>query len=119
MPTLQCQKCLETLNMHEYSPGHVGLEVYRCDQCANSVARNKGNIPASYSSRDGDLASCMEPCECGGRFGRYNAQRCPHCLSELDLRPLLPPESRITKRDSLEFYPETCNRPLVWTGTET
>ena len=119
MPTLQCQKCREILTMHEYSPGHVGLEVYRCDRCANSVARNKGNIPASYNAKNGDLASCMAPCECGGRYGRQNVQRCPHCLGELDLRTLLPHETRITKRDSLEFYPATCNRPLVWDGTDS
>ena len=105
--------------MREYSPGHVGLEVYRCDQCANSVARNKGNIPAAYNAKDGNLADHMAPCECGGRFGRHNPQKCPHCLGELDLRPLLPAESRITKRDSLEFYPESCNRPLVWANIDT
>ena len=118
MSKLNCARCHAVLTMREYSPGHTGLEVYRCSDCAASLVRNKGNIPDSFDSRTQTIESRMMPCDCGGHFSRQNLQRCPECGSVLDMTDILPPQHKITKRDSQEFYPDGCQRPLLWTKAD-
>ena len=102
--------------MHEYSPGHVGLDAYRCDRCACSVAKNKASVPPGYRRGYDRIETYITHCECGGRFVKEAPYRCPVCHAPIDVSSLYKADVDITKRDSSEFYVEGYNRVLSWKG---
>jgi hypothetical protein len=111
---ITCVHCTEEFMMREYSPGHVGLDVYRCDRCACSAAKNKASVPPGYHKGHVSIEEYMKPCECGGRFRKGADYLCPYCRSTIDVSSLRKPDIEITKRDSSQFYVEGFNRTISW-----
>jgi hypothetical protein len=110
---MRCQNCDSSINLREYSPGHVGMDVYRCDQCARSIAKHKSNVPPNFHAGM-SIENCMSACECGGHFLKTARQRCPTCLEIIDLGTIMRPDSEVTKRDSGEYYVEGYACPVIW-----
>jgi hypothetical protein len=110
---MQCPQCQSIYKLREYSPGHVGLDVYRCVECARSVAKHKSAIPPGYKGSP-PINECMADCECGGKFEKNAPQRCPGCGIPIDMQSIKRPDDEITKRDSGEFYVEGYECPVVW-----
>ena len=100
--------------MREYSPGHVGIDVFRCDQCARSMVKHKSQIPPGFTGKK-PIEEFFQDCECGGSFKKGAPQRCPYCLKQINFNELLGrPSEDITKRDSGEFYIEGYSCAIKW-----
>ena len=114
-----CTNCDTKFNLREYSPGHVGIAVYHCNQCARSVVQHKSKIPPEYQQGT-KIETYIQDCICGGKFDRENKQRCPECAEPLDVRKLVNKSSQdpfnlnVTKRDSGGYYAEGFNCDLKW-----
>ncbi len=114
-----CPHCSAEFNLREYSPGHVGIAVYHCNQCARSVVQHKSKIPPNYQQGI-PVEKYIDDCPCGGHFERVSKQRCPDCAQPLDIRKLVnksnldPFNLDVTKRDSGEYYVEGFNCDLKW-----
>lgn len=111
---ISCSHCQTAFTLREYSPGHVGIAVYHCDTCPRSVVQHKSKIPPDFINGT-KVEQYISPCECGGRFGRDHAARCPSCLRELNIKSLLGlSDDDITKRDSGRYYVVGYDCALQW-----
>ncbi len=111
---MACPECSAEFELKEYSPGHVGIDVYRCNKCARSVVKHKSSIPPNYDS-DLLIEDYMSDCQCGDRFSRNARQRCPQCNAILDIAKIVGrPDTQMTKRDSGEFYVVGYECELTW-----
>lgn len=116
---INCPNCESHFVVKEYSPGHVGIAFYHCDQCARSVVQHKSKIPPNYQQSIA-IEEYLKDCECGGRFKSKSGQRCPECSELLDISKILSESNldafdlEVTKRNSGGYYVEGFNCDLKW-----